>query len=49
MAHTPIIAYTAADPNFFKNTAIDAGLVGYVQKPATMESLKRTIDHFVSK
>jgi CheY-like chemotaxis protein len=49
MAHTPIIAYTAWDPHLFKRNAIDAGMVGYVQKPATMESLKRTIDHFISK
>ena len=49
MAQTPIIAYTAWHPHLFKRNAIDAGMVGYVQKPATMESLKRTIDHFISK
>jgi CheY-like chemotaxis protein len=49
MSHTPIIAYTAWHPNRFKSKAIDAGMVGYVQKPATMELLKRTIDHFISK
>jgi CheY-like chemotaxis protein len=49
MAHTPIIAYTAWDPHLFKSKAIDSGMLGYVQKPATMELLKRTIDHFISK
>jgi two-component system cell cycle response regulator DivK len=49
MAHTPIIAYTAWHPHLFKRNAIDAGMVGYMQKPATMELLKRMIDQFISK
>ena len=49
MAQTPIIAYTAWHPHLFKRNAIDAGMVGYVQKPATIESLQRTIEHFISR
>jgi CheY-like chemotaxis protein len=46
-AHIPIIAHTAWSTDKWKDAALVAGMVEYLQKPVPKEVLKETIARFV--
>ena len=46
-AQIPIIAYTAWSPDAWKDAALNAGMVHYLQKPVAKEVMKETIARFV--
>jgi CheY-like chemotaxis protein len=45
--HIPIIAHTAWSTSKWKDAALNAGIVHYLEKPVTKEVMKETIARFV--
>jgi CheY-like chemotaxis protein len=45
--HIPIIAHTAWSPAKWKDAALNAGMVDYLEKPVSKEVMKGTIARFV--
>lgn len=46
-ANIPIIAYTALPSRIWKQAALNAGIVKYLEKPISVEILKQTIEKFI--
>jgi len=46
-AHIPIIAHTAWSADHWKEGALKAGMVGYLEKPVSRELMKATIEKFI--
>jgi CheY-like chemotaxis protein len=46
-AHIPIIAHSAWEAEKWQDAALNAGMVGYLQKPVAKEVMKETIARFV--
>ena len=46
-AHIPIIAHSAWSPSQSKEAALKAGMVEYLEKPASKELMKATIERFI--
>jgi two-component system cell cycle response regulator DivK len=46
-AHIPIIAQTGWGSSRWKTAALAAGIVAYLQKPASMESIISTVEKFL--
>ena len=47
-AHIPIIAHTARSADRWKENALKAGMVGYLEKPVSKELIKATIEKFLT-
>jgi CheY-like chemotaxis protein len=47
-AHVPIIAHTAWSPAKWRETALSAGMVEYLEKPVPKELMKETIERYIS-
>ena len=46
-AHIPIIANSAWSSETWKEKALNAGMVEYVEKPVPIELIKATIEKFI--
>jgi two-component system, cell cycle response regulator DivK len=46
-AHIPIIAHSAWSPSQWKEAALKAGMVHYLEKPVSKELMKATIERFI--
>jgi CheY-like chemotaxis protein len=46
-AHIPIIAHTAWTVGRWRDAALNAGMVEYLEKPVTKELMKTTIERFI--
>jgi len=46
-ANIPIIAYTAFPSRKWKQAALNAGIVKYLEKPVSVDILKETIEKFI--
>jgi CheY-like chemotaxis protein len=48
-SHIPVVALTAWMSELWREKALKVGIVGYLLKPVTPETLKQTIDRFTNK
>ena len=46
-AHIPIVAQTAWSSRQWKEKVLRVGIVGYLEKPVSMELMKETIERFI--
>ena len=46
-AHIPIIAQTAWSSRQWKSKVLQVGMVGYLEKPVSLELIKATIERFI--
>lgn len=46
-AHMPIIAHTAWSPSEWREAALSAGMVEYLEKPVPKELMKKTIEWYI--
>ena len=48
-SHIPVVALTAWMSELWREKALKVGIVGYLLKPVTPETLKQTIERFTNK